>query len=89
MSKRSWFGVIGLVCFMLGLVVGQQAPYVYAQAKSKGWTWKYDFDLKARQGGNGDWDKARKIGVEVYVDDNTNNLIYLTETGSIAVVPGK
>jgi hypothetical protein len=89
MSKRTWFGMMGLVCFLLGLLVGQQGPYVYAQAKSKGWSWKYDFDLKARQGGNGDWDKARKFGVEVYVDDNTNNLIYLSETGSIAVVPGK
>jgi len=89
MSKRSWLGLIGLVCFMLGLLVGQQTPYLYAQAKSKGWTWKYDFDLKARQGGNGDWDKARKFGVEVYLDENANNLVYLSETGSIAVVPNK
>jgi hypothetical protein len=32
---------------------------------------------------------TRKIGLEVYRDATNGNLIYITETGSIAVVPGK
>jgi hypothetical protein len=90
MSKRTWFATMGVICFLLGLIVGQQVSFVNAQgAKGKGRTWKYDFDMKARAGGTDDWDKARKFGVEIYLDENANNLVYITETGSIAVVPNK
>jgi len=34
-------------------------------------------------------EKTKKVGVEVYLDENNNNLIYLSENGQIAVVPGK
>jgi len=50
--------------------------------------WSHAFDLRVRKGGEKDWDKATKYGVEVYADLNTGNLIYICETGSIAVVPG-
>ena len=63
MTKRSWFGMIGLVCFLLGLLIGQQVTHVQAQgAKAKEATWKYDFDMPVRQGGNNDWAKAKKVG---------------------------
>lgn len=90
MSKRNVFGLIGLVCFMVGMLVGQQVSFVHAQAaKAKSPVWKFGLDLKARQGGNDDFDKARKYGIEVFLDENTNNLVYISETGSIAVVPNK
>ena len=90
MSKRSWWCMVGLVCFLLGLLVGQQVSFVHAQgAKAKAASWKYDFDMPVRQGGNTDWDKARKFGVEVYLDQNSNTLVYISETGSIAAVPNR
>lgn len=55
---------------------------------SKNPTWLYDFDLKVRPFGIDDWDKARKYGVEVLKDENSGNLVYICETGTIAVIPG-
>jgi hypothetical protein len=89
MSRRTLLVAIGLICFLLGLVAGQQVT-LHAQSNSaKAPVWKLGLDLKARQGGADDFDKARKFGVEVFLDANTNNLVYISETGSIAVVPSK
>ena len=56
-------------------------------AKPKAPTWLWGLDLKARTGGTDDFDKARKFGVEVFKDENAGNLIYISETGAIAVAP--
>ncbi|MFO0879689.1 MAG: hypothetical protein U0840_20270 [Gemmataceae bacterium] len=70
-------------------------PAKYATAttldkgKPKNPAWKHAMDLKVRKAGESDWDKARKLGVEVFRDENNDNLLYLTETGHFAVVPGK
>jgi imidazolonepropionase-like amidohydrolase len=90
MSKRALFAMIGVVCFLVGLLAGQQASHLYAQPNNaKAPVWRLGLDLKARQGGTDDFEKARKYGVEVFLDVNTNNLVYISETGSIAVVPNK
>lgn len=47
----------------------------------------YSFDLSSRKGGVKDWKGATKYGVEVYRDGNTGNLIYISETGAVAVIP--
>jgi hypothetical protein len=47
----------------------------------------YDMTLKARAPGTTGWDGARRFGVEVYKDENAGVLLYLSETGSLAVVP--
>ena len=44
-------------------------------------------DLTARKGGEKDFDKAKKFGIEVFQDNRTGNLIFISETGSIAVLP--
>jgi hypothetical protein len=49
--------------------------------------WLHSFDLSCRKGGVKDWKDARKVGVEVYRDGNTGNLIYISETGAIAAIP--
>lgn len=49
--------------------------------------WLHSFDLNVRKGGVKEWKDAARIGLEVYRDDNTGNLIYISETGAIAVVP--
>ena len=48
--------------------------------------WKRGFSLKARKGGEKDFEKAAKYGVEVFEDKNTNATIYISDTGSIAVL---
>ena len=47
----------------------------------------YGHDLKVRPGGNPDWPKANKVGVEVFQDDALKALIAITETGHLAVAP--
>ena len=49
--------------------------------------WLHSFDLSCRKGGVKDWKDARKVGVEVYRDGNTGNLIFISETGAIAAIP--
>ncbi|HEV3262126.1 MAG TPA: hypothetical protein VG013_35065 [Gemmataceae bacterium] len=90
MSKRVQIALIGLVCFLLGCLVTQQLPLVRAQDAAKGPKFLHGLDLKVRKGGESDFtDKTPKIGVEVFRDENNGNLIYISESGSIAVVPGK
>jgi hypothetical protein len=48
--------------------------------------WDHSIDLNVRKGGEKDWKSANKVGIEIYRDPNTGNLIYVTDTGSIAVV---
>ncbi len=102
MSRHVQFILIGLVCFLIGLLAAQRLPVLQAQPPgppippapaaeaAKGPKWLHGLDLKVRQGGQTDFTKeTKKIGVEVFKDENTNNLIYISETGSIAVVPAK
>jgi hypothetical protein len=51
--------------------------------------WSHALDLKCRKGGEENFDKAEVFGIEVFLDENTNNLIYISQTGSVAVVPAK
>ena len=89
MSNRT-IGTVALVCFVLGLLIGGQVPFVYAQGKTKDPSWLYGLNLKARKSTEEDFTKdTKKYGIEVFKDENTHNLIYISETGSIAVVPAK
>ena len=49
--------------------------------------WDHSADLRVRKGGVKSWQNAAKFGIEVYRDGATSNLIYICETGAIAVVP--
>jgi hypothetical protein len=49
--------------------------------------WKHAMELQVRKVGEEDFSKdTKKYGVEVYKDENTNHLIYICETGDLAVV---
>jgi len=89
MSKRAAIGVIGVVCFLVGIIVGQRVEYAHAQQESKKPTHLHGIDLKARPAGQASWDKARSYGIEVFKDENNGNIIYITSDGQIAVVPAK
>jgi hypothetical protein len=56
-------------------------------ADAKGVTWKSAMVLRARKGGEKDFEKATKYGIEVFQDNRTGNLIFISNTGSIAVLP--
>ncbi len=56
-------------------------------ANAKGVTWKGAMALKARKGGVKGFDGAAKYGVEVFEDNRTGHLIFISDTGSIAVLP--
>jgi hypothetical protein len=52
--------------------------------------WKNAMELRVRKAGEPDFnDKTKKIGVEVFLDPNNGNIVYVSETGSIAVLPAK
>jgi hypothetical protein len=89
MSKRWSVALIGLVCFLAGTVVSQNLPLAFGQGAAKAPVWLHGLDLKARKGGELEFKDARKYGVEVFKDENNGNLVYISETGSIAVIPGK
>jgi hypothetical protein len=91
MSKRVQFFLIGLVCFLIGLLLAPHLPFAQAQeSKVKPPIWLHGLEVKSRKAGEQDFTKdTKKYGIEVFKDDNNGNLIYVSETGSIAVVPGK
>ncbi len=68
-------------------VVGGDGPA--PGAKSKAPQWLHGLDLKCRKGGEKDFTPTTKVyGIEVFRDENTGNLIYISETGALAVLPG-
>jgi hypothetical protein len=85
MAKHVLVGLLGVVC----VLAGGRLPDLRAQSreKVKKPKWTHALDLKCRKGKMEDFDNARVFGVEAFKDENTDYLIYLSETGSIAVVP--
>jgi len=50
----------------------------------------HGLEFRVRKAGEPDFTKdTKKYGVEVFKDENTGYLVYVSETGSISVVPGK
>jgi hypothetical protein len=90
MSTRAQLILVGLVCFLVGCLVTPHLAFVHAQEAPKGPKWTHGLDLKVRKGGEAEFSKdTKKIGIEVFRDENNNNLIYVSDTGSIAVIAGK
>jgi hypothetical protein len=75
---------------VLGAVPAKYAAAtLFEKGKAKDPKLLHGMNLKVRKAGESDWDKARKFGVEVFRDENNGNLLYVTETGHLAVAPGK
>jgi hypothetical protein len=68
----------------IAVVPGGSAPL----SKSKTPEWKHAMELKARKAGEKEFDNAKKHAVEVFRDENTGNLVYITDVGNIAVLSG-
>jgi len=93
MSARVKNLLIGAVCFVAGALALATISTMNAQppaGESKTPKWLHAMNLKARKHTEGNFDdKTTKFGIECFRDENNGNLIYISETGSIAVVPGK
>jgi len=87
-TRTFWTGPVRLV--LLAGLMALCAPWLQAQdSKVKAPEWKHAMDLKVRKAGEKDFTAVtKKVGVEVYLDPNTGKLVYLSETGSVAVVNG-
>jgi len=60
-----------------------------APDKSDSPGWLHGLDVKVRRAGEEKFtDKTQVLGIEVFRDGNTGNLVYLTEKGFYAVAPG-
>lgn len=78
------------VCLTDKGVIALQPKTGWNEAKGKSPTWKHAMNLRVRKAGEGNFsDKTQKIGVEVYLDPNTNNLVYVTDTGHVASIPSQ
>ena len=56
-------------------------------AGGRGPEWSHGLMLRVRKADQADFDKSTpRVGVEVFTDTNNGNLIYITESGAIAVV---
>lgn len=92
MNSRTSLVLFALVCFLGGWVAAQFGPRT-AQAQPaadavKGAAFSHALVLKVRKSDEADFsDATKRFGVEVLRDENNGNLIYISETGSIAVVP--
>jgi hypothetical protein len=88
MSKRVQVSVVGLVCFLLGLLLAPHLPFAQAQEnKVKAPIFLHGLELQSRKAGEASFnEKTKRYAIEVFKDDNTGYTIYMSETGSIAVV---
>jgi hypothetical protein len=89
MSQRTKVLWVGAVMFLLGVMVAPQLPFARAQ-EPKGPKFLHGLTLACRKSTENDFTKeTQKFGIEVFRDENNGNLVYVSQTGSIAVVPGK
>lgn len=82
---------VAVAAFVLGGLAVQFLPRVAAQESDvKKPKWQHGLSLMVRKADELNFGKdTKKVGIEVFRDENNGNLIYISELGSIAVVPGK
>lgn len=62
---------------------------ITAPAQIKGPTYMHGLEFRVRKAGEAEFTKdTRNFGAEIFKDENTNQLIYICEMGTIAVIPG-
>jgi len=76
--------------FALALAVSAAGTATAQDSKAKDPVSQYALDLRARKHNEADFNKdTRTFGVEVYTDGESNDGLYISETGSLALVPSK
>jgi hypothetical protein len=91
MRKNAGMVAVALISFLLGGIAVEFVPRVYGRQNDvKKPTWSHGMSLRVRKAAEPDFNKDTKgIGIEMFRDENNGNLIYISENGSIAVLPGK
>jgi hypothetical protein len=91
MSMRIGMAAVAVGAFILGGVAMQILPAAHAQDKeNKKPKWVHGMNLSVRKADEPYLGKdTKKVGVEVFRDEYNGNLIYVSDAGSIAVVPAK
>lgn len=86
MSKRFCY-LLACAAFVGGFLISDVGrSYLFAQEDKKP-KWSHGLMLRVRKADEPDFNKdTKKIGVEVFVDENNGNLIYISESGDISVV---
>src|SRR5947208_273205 len=89
MSKRIVVPLLGLSFLIAGL--GTRAVVRAQEAKVKDAVWKHGVDVYVRKAGEEVFDPkiTKKFAVECYQDENNNIGVYISETGSVSIVPSK
>lgn len=67
------------------LLVATASAAALAQPAAKP-VWVYAHDLKVRKGGETDWDKAAKVGVEVFKEPLTGATLAISQAGQLAII---
>jgi hypothetical protein len=82
---------VAVAAFVMGAAAVAFLPRVYGQDSDvKKPKWLHGVSLQVRKADEPSFSKdTKRVGIEVFKDDNNGNLIYVSETGSIAVVPAK
>jgi len=91
MKKQSGTFALAAAAFIIGAASMEFLPRVYGQdADVKKPKWHHGLSLMVRKADESNFSKdTKKIGIEVFKDENNGNLIYVSENGSIAVLAGK
>ncbi|GBD34999.1 hypothetical protein HRbin36_00103 [bacterium HR36] len=90
--QRTWLcTIVGTIIFLAGYIAGHLLPsfsFGLQIRQPKDARFMHGLVLKVRNEKEADFSATTKrYALEVYHDENTNCYIYITETGSIAVVP--
>ena len=91
MKKQAGLVAVAVAAFIGGAATVNIMPRVYAQeTEVKKPKWHYGLSLMVRKADEPNFTKdTKKIGIEMFKDENNGNIIYVSETGSIAVLPAK
>jgi len=81
--------LLGLSFLIAGL--GARAVVRAQEAKVKDAVWKHGVDVYCRKAGEDAFDKkvTKKFSIECYQDENNDVGVYISETGSVSIVPSK
>ena len=89
MKKQAGMFLVAVAAFVIGASTVNLVPPARGQdAEAKKAVWTHGFNVAVRKPGEQLMtNKTKAFGIEVYRDENNGNLIYVSETGSISVVP--
>jgi hypothetical protein len=91
MKKQAGMFAVAGATFVLGMATVQLLPRVDGQEVNvKEPVWQRGMSVMVRKPAEQVFSKdSKRVVIEVYKDANNGNLIYVSEAGSIAVVPAK